>query len=106
MVRSSPERMLHASVLDPLVRPASAKLFSIPDSTCVPSSQSLHVGHCMRVMLPGTAALMAAARSTRQSPLLPGKYLPIDHPTDFVKVPLNRAHIAPKNFFPEAWMVG
>src|SRR5579884_1127642 len=98
--------MLHESTLEELTRQDKPKLFSMPDSTCVPSSQSLHVGHCMRVMLAGIAELMVMARSISQTPLLDGKYLPIDQLTDFVSVPLNFAHIAPKAFLPEDLMVG
>src|SRR5579859_7428361 len=84
----------------------TAKLFSVPDSTCVPSSQSLQVVHCIRVIAGKIAVFIAAARCTTQSPLLEGRYFPIDQLTDFVSVPLKFPHIAPKAFFPEARMVG
>src|SRR5262245_19053197 len=85
--------------------PVTAKLFSLPDSTSVPSSQSLHVAHCMRVMLSGMNALILAALCTSQRPLLPGRYFPSDQPTDFVNVPLNCEHIAPNAFLPETRIV-
>src|SRR5579862_5344910 len=97
--------MVHDSKLDATSWPVRAKSFSIPASTSVPSSQSLQVAHCIRVMLGGIAELMAMARSTSQSPLLPGRYLPNDQLTDFVSVPLNCEHIAPKAFLPEFLMV-
>src|SRR5690348_2722372 len=81
------------------------KLFSMPLSTAVPSSQSLQVAHCIRVMFAGIAALMTSARCTSQTPLLPGRYLPSDQPRDFVKVPLNCEHMAPKAFLPEFLIV-
>src|SRR5579859_7246286 len=56
----------------------TAKLFSVPDSTCVPSSQSLQVVHCIRVIAGKIAVFIAAARCTTQSPLLEGRYFPID----------------------------
>src|SRR6185312_16441378 len=83
----------------------TAKLFSMPLSTAVPSSQSLHVAHCMRVMFVGMAALMTSARCTSQTPLLPGRYLPSDQARDLVKVPLNCEHMAPKAFLPEFLIV-
>src|SRR3954468_12904236 len=98
--------MVHDSRLVVFTWPVTAKLFSIPDSTWVPSSQSLQVVHCMRVMPGGTWELIVAGRCTTHRPLLDGRYLPMDQLTDFVSMPLKLPHIAPKAFFPDDFMAG
>src|ERR1035437_4044423 len=96
--------MVHRTLVVLTTWAVNTKLFSIPDSTCVPSSQSLQVVHCMRVILAGIAELMVAALCTTQSPLLQGRYLPIDQPTDLVRAPLEFPHIAPPACLPEVQM--
>jgi hypothetical protein len=55
-------------------------------------------------MLEGIEALMVAALCTTQTPLLEGRYLPMDQSTDLVSVPLKFPHIAPKAFLLEFLM--